>query len=347
MKKVILISFLSLLILSGASCVNVKVAGNDGGIYKSSDKGLNWEQKTAVLSVGQPKNISGVNLSTLVFGPQDSQTLYLGTKEDGLFISHNGGEAWQMVEKLPRSKINAIAPDPKEKHIIYVSIGGQIFKSDDSGQSWQNIYLEAVPGVEITSLAVDSADNSKILAGLSDNRLLRSTNGGISWTKLHEFGAKIKQILFNPKNTGIIYIVTAGNGIWRSTDGGADWQSLDPGLQNYSGGREVEWTIFDPTKADALLTVSPYGLLRTDDGGGSWFDYKLLSQPNRVKIFSFTINPKNPQEIFYSTATTFYQSFDGGKNWRTKSLPTKRTPTILLTDPNNPNIIYMGVAKME
>lgn len=347
MKKVIFISLLTLLTFSGQACVKVKVAGSDGGVFKSVDKGLRWEQKVALLGIGQSKTISWVNVSVLLFDPQDSNTLYLGTKEDGLFVSYDGAKSWQEIEKLPRGMINAVAVDPRTKHTIYVAMDGKIFKSNDCCRSWQNIYLEAASGVEITSLAVDPADSSKILAGLSDGRLLRSTNGGSSWTKFYEFDARIKQILINPKNSGIIYIVTAGNGIWRSSDGGANWQSLDEGLKNYSGARDAEWMFFDPNKPDSLLTVSSYGLLRTDNGGQSWFDYKLLIQPHRIKIYSFAINPKNSDEIYYATATTFYRSFDGGRNWQTKPLPSKRVPVILLVDPNEPNILYMGVVKIE
>lgn len=341
--SVLILSFL----LTGQACVKVKVAGSDGGIFKSIDKGLRWEQKVTLLEIGQLKTISGVNVSLLVFDPQDNNTLYLGTKEDGLFVSYNGGISWQEIKGLPKGMINAIGVDPRAKHIIYAGIGGKIFKSIDCCRNWQNIYLEAAPGVEITSLAVDPADNSKILAGLSDGRLLRSTNGGNFWIKFYEFNTKIKQILINPKNSGIIYIVTAGNGIWRSNDGGANWLNLDESLKNYPGARNVEWMFFDPSKPDSLLTISSYGLLRTDNGGRDWFDYKLLIQPHRIKIYSAAINPKNPDEIYYATATTFYRSFDGGKNWQTKSLPSKRAPVILLSDPNDPNVLYMGVAKIE
>jgi photosystem II stability/assembly factor-like uncharacterized protein len=348
MKKVILILILAFsFLLTGASCVRVKVGGFDGGVFKSTDKGLSWEQKVALMSVGQPKTIAGVNTTVLLFDPQDSNTLYLGTKEDGLFVSYDGAQSWLEIEKLPKGQINAIAVDPRAKHIVYVGMGGKIFKSTDCCRNWQNIYLEAAPGVEISSLAVDSADNTKVLAGLSDGRLLCSTNSGISWVKIYEFGAKIKQILINSKDTKIIYVLTAGNGLWRSSDGGVSWQSLDKGLQNYPGARDADRMIFDPTKPDSLLISSSYGLLRTNDGGQTWIDYKLLIQPHRVRITSFAINPKNPQEIYYTTATTFYRSLDEGKNWQTKSLPSKRMPVIMLVDPNNPNTIYLGVLKME
>lgn len=347
MKKIIFISVLAVLVFSGAGCVKVKVAGFDGGVFKSSDKGLHWEQKVSLLSVGQPRNIAGVSVNNLVFDAPDSNTLYLGSKEDGLFVSYNGAQSWQETEKLSRGMINAVAIDPKTKSIIYVAMGGKIFKSTDCCHNWQNIYLEAAPSVEVVSLAVDPINTSKILAGLSDGRLVASGNSGISWVKIAEHKAKIKQILINRINSDIVYVALAGRGLWRSADGGLNWQSLDDGLTKYPGGRDVELMISNPSLPDSLLTLSSYGLLRTDDGGQTWSDYKLLNSPQKTKIYAVAVNPQNPQEIYYATATTFYRSFDNGNHWETKSLPSKRRPTILLLDPKDQNVIYLGTVKVE
>jgi photosystem II stability/assembly factor-like uncharacterized protein len=349
MRKVFLIlSFIFLASLFfGASCVRVKVGKFDGGIFKSIDKGLTWEQKVALLSTTPGKTISAVNTAVLVFDPNDSNTLYLGTREDGLFVSYNSAESWLEIERLPKEKINAIAVDPKAKNIVYVGIGSRIFKSTDCCRSWQNIYIETVPNVEITSLAVDPLNNAKILAGLSDGRLLESNNGGYSWVKIFDFGSSLKQILINQKDPTNIYVLTAGRGIWRSKNSGLDWENLDQKLVKYPGARDAYQMLFDLSKSNSILISSSYGLLRSDDGGETWEEYKLLIQPKKAKIHAFALNPKNPLEIYFATANTFYRSFDGGKNWQTKSLPTKRAPKFILIDQNNPNIIYLGVEKIE
>ncbi|GAF89261.1 unnamed protein product, partial [marine sediment metagenome] len=45
--------------------------------------------------------------------------------------------------------------------------------------------------------------------------------------------------------------------------------------------------------------------------------------------------------------TTFYRSLDSGENWTTKKLPTTRAGWKLLIDPDNPDIIYMGVRSIK
>ena len=301
MKKAVVFLALFSLLFFGAGCVKIKVGRFDGGVYKSTNKGLNWVQKVDLLTVSsQPKKIAAVNVTAMVFDPQDSNTIYIGTKNRGAFVTFDGGDSWQEIKNLPRKKITAIAVHPFAKHIVYIAIGERIFKSIDCCRTWKTVYLESRPEVEVTSLAIDRADPKKIFAGLSDGRLIRSTNAGVSWSMLEDFHSAIKQILFNPHNTGIIYVATKRAGLWRTADGGKEWENLDKYLKDFSGGRDVKMMVFDKTGTDSLITLSSYGLLRTDDGGKTWTSYKLLYKPKKAKLTSFAINPKNSKEIYYT-----------------------------------------------
>jgi hypothetical protein len=59
------------------------------------------------------------------------------------------------------------------------------------------------------------------------------------------------------------------------------------------------------------------------------------------------ISPKNVEEIYYATNTTFYRTSDGGKNWTTRKLPTSRAGWRLIVDPEDTNVIYMGVREIK
>ncbi len=329
----------------GAACVRIKPVAIDGGVFSSLNKGDAWQQQVALLSVGRPQNIAHVNTNFLIFDPQDSSTLYLGTRENGLFVSHDSGASWLAATRLLSGSIDALAVDPKAKNVVYAGIGNRIFKSTDCARNWREVYLEGAPGVKITALIVDPFENSKIYAGLSDGRLLRSANGGLSWGEgFRAFPGAIRWILVHPQNNNF-YVGTVGAGFWLSKDRGENWENISSKLQNFPGAGEVELAIFDLTKNNSLVILSPYGILRSDDGGETWSDYKLLIQPGRVKILSFAFNPRNPDEIYYVTASAFYRSVDGGKRWQTKSLPSGRLPSVLLVDPNNPNLLFLGVFK--
>jgi photosystem II stability/assembly factor-like uncharacterized protein len=337
-----LIILVGSLLLVGAGCNQVQTNTYDGGVFKSVDSGIKWQQVVGLFSVGQPRNISGVNVKNLFFDPQESNVIYLITQDGLVFVSYNNAQAWQQIEGLPKGVVNAVAPDPVTKNINYVAMGGRVFKSQDCCHTWQNIYLEALPSTEITSLAVDPINNKDILLGASDGRLIRSVDGGINWSTLSTFKAKIKQILFSPGNNNIIYINTENQGFWRSGDGGLNWTNVSDVLKNYPGAQQVDLVLLNPTMGDGLMILTSSGILRSDNGGASWVNYKLLSPAGRVKITSLGFNPKNLNEIYYTTNNTFYRSFDGGNKWQTRPLPSKRIPSVLLVDPNQSGVIYLG-----
>ena len=345
MKKttIFIAIILAAFLFSGVSCAKIKTK-LDGGIFKSENGAKSWQQKVNLLSVAGHKSIAGVDVTAMCFNPQDSKILYLGTKKNGLFVSYNRAETWQKVENLPGKEITALVAHPKAKNVFYVASEKKIYKSIDCCHSWQNIYL----GInEIDSLAVDSVNSAKIYAGLRNGELIRSFNGGQSWTSLKNFNSSIKQILINPLNTNIIYIVTQGNGLWQSKDNGKNWYSFDKNLSSFSESHQINKIFLDKKNSNTIIILTNTGLLQSNNAGVSWEQYKLLNSKHRVKIYSFVANPNDLSNIYYVTAAALYKSIDSGKNWITKEFPSKRQPVELLIDPNNSNILYLGVAKAE
>lgn len=346
-KKIILVVliFISMILLTGQGCARQKtVKGpSDGGLWVSYDKGETWQQKVAMPTLAGVKQLNETNLNFLVFDPQDPETLYWGATETGLYVSYDGANSWQEVTKLPKAYINDLVVDPKAKNIIYAAINNRIFKSTDCCRSWQNVYID-IPGVPINTLAVDLIDSKRILAGLADGRLIKSEDGGINWAVAYDFKTNIKDIFFNPKEPKIVYLATHTAGIFRSTDAGATWNKIEE-LDKKPGANVFYYAFFDQTRKDALFILTDAGFLRSNEGATNWQDYKLLTQPGRVKIWSFTANPRSPNEIYYATETTFYKSTNSGQTWITKNLPTSRTPIYLTTNPANPNILYLGTFK--
>lgn len=351
MKKIYFVFLLLVvLVLTGQGCISFGGtggrAGVDGGIFKSTDKGENWQQKVALAAV-KPSAIANVNVVTMVFDPQDSRTIYLGTAENGLFYTTDGGEAWLLAGALSGGRIGAVAVDAKDKCNVYAATGNRIFKTSDCTRTWQNIYIDTRADQTVTALAIDFYNSSVIYAGLSGGDMLKSTDSGASWTVIKRFENQVAKILVNYYDTRIIYVGTSGAGIWKSTDSGASWVDLGEGLNKYDGAREFKNLVLDFSKRDALVLASKYGLTRTTDGGASWQPINLLTPPGSVDLFSLALNPQNGNEIYYGTTSTLYKSSDGGVKWVTRKLPTSRAATYLLVDPNNGNIVYLGTTKFK
>ncbi|TSC95418.1 MAG: BNR repeat-containing glycosyl hydrolase [Parcubacteria group bacterium Athens1014_10] len=344
-KKIFLTAVLFILPFLLTGCIRINTGRDQGGVFKSFNKMEEWEQKVFVSQIKKKKTtIANANIANIALNPQDSNFIYLGTKEDGLYVSFDGGEKWSSVLNK-KGQVESVAFDFKSSTIAYVSMESKIFKTTNQGDDWEEIYLDANQKI-INFLAVDPNDSEKVYAGLSDGRLLRSLDYGKSWLVLNDFGNSIEQILINKNNSNIIYTATISKGFYKSADQGKSWEDLTKDLK-FSGIKKFKWVVFDSTKDDALIIATKYGLLKTDNGGKNWQEINLLTLPGKVDILCLAINPFDANEIYYGTKEALFKTIDKGKTWKTISLPSDRAPFYLAVDNYNPDVIYLGVAKIK
>jgi len=353
MKKILLISAMLVLpiLLSGCFITINTSSSTDGGVFKTFNKGEDWEQRSLVYRLGElAENFNSSDITVMEVDPQDNQALYVGTVDRGIYYTYNGAAGWNQTLS-GSGKINAIAISPKETCIIYAAIGNRVYKSTDCNRHWQYKLIEtrSDPNNVINTLTVDPFYTARIYAGTSGKGLFRSDDGGYSWHSVNYFNDQVVKILINKTNSNIIYVATAGQGIYKTADGGGTWQMMFNNEQQnkYANLLAYRDLILDPTKDDGLLYASQYGLLRTEDGGASWTDIKLLTPPSTTYIYSIAINPANDQEIYYGIATALYRTEDGGANWITRNLPSSRAARFLLIDPENPHSLYLGVKRVK
>lgn len=351
MKKVlILLPFLPLFLAGCLISVKTEQAA-DGGVYKSSDQGDTWAAVSSVYRVGEAvRSFASSDITAMVVDPTDRQAIYVGTADGDLFYTYNGGEAWsQSLAKV--GKINAIAVDPAARCVIYAAIDNRVYKSTDCSRHWDYQLIETRDDDknQITALAIDPYNPRVIYAGTSNSGLFMSDDSAYSWRVNRNFPGRIAKILINPKNANIIYVATAGQGVFKSIDHGQSWRDIFEGKleQNKKEIFSYRELILDPTVDDGLFYATDYGLVRSANGGETWQELKLLTQPKTTAIYSLAINPKNGNEIFYGTAEAFYRSSDNGLNWTTRKLPGSRAAKYLLIDPQNPKILFLGVKKVN
>lgn len=347
MKKTLLVITLILLGLLVSGCI-VKVGKKpptDAGIFKSYDKGLTWQSKYLFWGGGGVGSIAYVNVSKMVFDPQDNLAVYLATRENGLIYTYTGGENW-LQSPISAGQIESIAIDPKNKCVIYVAYGNRILKSVDCNRSFEEIYVDNRPNIVVTSLVIDSYNNLKIYAGVSTGEIVKSFDGGISWQRINNFNNKVAKILINPNDTRIVYVATQNRGIFKTTDEGNSWQEINENLKFYAGAFDFKDLIFDYA-SNGLILASKYGLIKSADEGETWQALNLITPPGSVDINAVAVNPIDSNGIYYTTSSVFYKTEDGGKNWITRKLPSLSIATALLVDYRNPNILYMGMTQVK
>lgn len=352
-KKILLVTLILFLVLvvSAGCSISFKTkggGGSDGGVYKTNNQGDSWYQRVLIpTTTGQPKNIGVLNTNSLVMDPNDEKAIYFGSIDNGLFYTYDGANEWRMTYALGKITVNAIAIDPKSKCIIYITSANKVFKSTDCNRTWEQIYFDNDLEVRINSIVVDYYNSNNIYLGSSRGEIIKSLNRGESWQTIHRFEDAIERILISPHDSRIIFVATSRRGIYRSTNSGTDWDDLSENLKEFGGSKNFKDLAMTEVEPGALFLASGYGLLKSGDNGDNWTEIKLITPEKKATINAMAVSPKNALEIYYVTNTTFYRSLDGGQNWTTKKLSTTQAGWKLLIDPEDTNIIYMGVRGFE
>ncbi len=165
---------------------------------------------------------------------------------------------------------------------------------------------------------------------------------------------RVTDIETHPKNDRIVYIGTAGGGVWKSNNGGATFNSIFDEYCQSIGAVEL-----DPNDPDNVIWVGTGevwtrnsvsigdGLYRSKDGGSSW---EKMGFENSERISSIQVNPKNSLEVYVgvlgplwsdSESRGLYKTTDGGKTW-TKLLYVDQTTgcSDLQIDAEDPSVLY-------
>ncbi len=350
-KKIYIFSFMVLaILLAGAGCVSFSsqsASTGPSGIFSSADNGESWTTGMNLFTLEGIKSLSGANVYRLVEDPQDPEAMYLATRENGLFYTYNGGKIWQQAgAPLSSGFIYGLAVHPQNKCIIYVTNGRQVFKTDDCSRHWTEIYRESRSDVIISSLDFNYFMPFTVYLAETNGDLLQSNDGGQSWGVLNRFGTRLVTVSPSHLQSGLLYVITRDQGLFRSDDNGATWVDLKNNLKNFSGALGYRRHLLHPAKPNTIYWVSTYGILVSSDRGDTWQQMNLITPPGSADIYGFAINPQNDKEIYYtatiSERSTFYRSLDGGVNWITKKLPSGQRPVVLRVHPQKGNVLYLG-----
>jgi photosystem II stability/assembly factor-like uncharacterized protein len=206
------------------------------GVYKSTDDGRTWALKNTGLAL-DPRNqpfawrltLSPDGTLHLVVARR-SERGRIGDADDGaLYRSVDGAEHWQPVP-LPAGTNgpNGLTVDPADPKRLYLSAwgvthpdgdtGGGIFLSTDAGATWRPVFTEAQHVYDVT---VDPRDPSVLYAGGFDQAAFRSTDRGLTWTRIRGFNFKWGQrVVADPADASKIYVTTFGGSVWHGPAAG-------------------------------------------------------------------------------------------------------------------------------
>lgn len=289
------------------------VAGTWGGVHGSSDGGETWQDLAPSLGIPAAR--------TLLNRDGD---LLLGTQL-GLFRWQPATRTWQArPADFPSRGLQALAFDPASPQRLYAgTLAGGLYRSDDAGQSWQQ--LPAV-GVGIPALAIDPADSQHLYILAAWERVYESQDGGqtwqANWTGLGET-LETASIAVDPATSGgsTVY-VGAETGLYRSQRG-RDWERIVSLLTNQSVLALLVQPHLSSTGGNSTLYIgATRGIYRSSDGGASLQSCSREAQDwgcglEQISVTALLADPARPQHLYAGTAYNgVYQSLDGGYTWQ-------------------------------
>lgn len=336
---------------------NISLPGFSGssgaaGIFKSIDGGDFWFARNSIDS--SKSTISSASISDMAFDPFDNNIIYTGTEGNGLYKSVNNGESWKRViddnnTLSSGAIINQIAIDRRESSHVFVAAfqnnSGAIFKTEDGGRSWKQLYIVPLSKQDIKTIVVDPTNPNMIYAGTTAGGFLISSDGGDSWRVSKWFFEPINKIIINPSNPAELFMVIKGKGLYKTYDRGVNWTDLTSSFSGYQSAARIENLVIDPTRNNVLYMTSAYGLLRSDDGGNSWRSIKILVPQEALPVQDIAVDKNNYRNLYMSAGSKIYISDDWGENWSVKSLNTGKIVKIIKIDPKNPKVIFVGIHK--
>lgn len=262
---------------------------------------------------------------------------------------------WQKIDDFPL-QVNTIVSDPTNLKVLYAGSEGGVYKSEDTGLTWQLI-TQTMLGDEVKALAL-TCDVPPTLYADVHGEIFASTDGAKSWNCMGYSGLWSgfrHRLIVAPSDQNVLFNIAIPGGVALSSDGGYNWQSVYKGLPKKEYRAFALSLVIDPINKSVVYMGTGewvgwglgYGVYKSTDGGETW------SPANRgienYRIIALAIDPSEPQILYASEGGgKLFKSTDGGQNWKdiTDKLPIHQdnsNPSIkeIVIDPAASKTIYL------
>ena len=265
------------------------VAGQESGIYKSSDAGETWTK----LANGLPQGALG--RSSLNFAPADPNIVYA-------YIDN-----WAPFEPPPGTP-----PEQRNRDIV----GGEVYRSDDKGESWRKANVDdiypvfGIYGWKFTDIRVSPDDPDDLF--ILGNRAFHSTDGGKTFAQIGEQIIRMHdtrglvmhldhhEIWIDPLNPDRVLLGNDG-GLFISHDRGETWLHVNniPAAEFYAVSTDMAtpYNIYGGTQDNAAL-YGPSNVELADATDDPW-ENVYLDRWTGGDSFNTWLDPTDPRIVYY------------------------------------------------
>jgi photosystem II stability/assembly factor-like uncharacterized protein len=331
---------------------NHMLAGSDGGIHQSYDRGRTWDHLNTI-PLGQFYEVS--------LDDQKPYMVYGGLQDNGSWAGPSGTLNAEGITSADWFRTGGgdgfySVVDPKDPNIIYVeSQNGNVARLEIKTGERRNIKPVAAAGEPEyrfdwnSPIVISSYNDRSIYFG--GNRVFHSTDRGDSWTRSDDLSknenrekkpimgalpdknmlsrhdgqetfAQVVTLAESPLKEGLLYAGTDDGNLQVSRDAGKSWKNLtgkvpgvpkDTYVSRVVPSRFAEGTVYVTFDGHRGDDYTPY-VFRSTDFGESWKAIRS-DLPNGVTCRVIREHPRNQNLLFLGTEFGAYVSFDHAGHW--------------------------------
>jgi len=249
---------------------------SDGWVFASQDGGTNWHRANGSGGAALP---TGMPIASLALDDAEPPTLCAATGVS-VYRSHDLGETWSVSTPGgagSNAGVVTLAVNHCRPGEVWAGTWSGLFKSVDGGETWEERQYNGSSLRPVRVVAIDPGDPETVFAGSACNwcgesgfavyPLMRSTDGGSSWTQL-AFpaigGGELVAMEIDPNDRQHL-VVASMWGISASRDGGATWPVFDDLYPD-----DVFDLVGDLVGGDRTLAATSVGVLQSTDDALTW-----------------------------------------------------------------------------
>jgi ELWxxDGT repeat protein len=180
-----------------------------------------------------------------------------------------------------------------------------IFKSDDGGTTWFQLYLPLTGQYYFSPLSSFFLNDEKGYVGTSEGEIFFTNDGGRTWkTRLTESWNEFQHLFFVSENKG--YAISRFGDLLQTVDGGHTWLSVNLSALGWNPRVQDVWFIDD--KKGFLATYD--NVYSSSDGGQTWVTVSGVNGATKIKFYDALTG------YLYGGNGMLYKTSDGGKTWK-------------------------------
>jgi hypothetical protein len=279
---------------------NVYTCGTTSGVWRSVDTSRTWTQLPCPGTTYPRMHVTAqgviVALTPYAGGSTQKPVTYYYTR-----ISTDGGQTWNV--SAPGGETNPVYEYASTRSgVLFAATELALYRSTDTGNSWQRTGLLSLGIGDIGSLAVNSSDI--VFAGSSTRGILRSSDYGSTWEQFNT-GLSDTVMCLSCDDNGYLFAGTRRKGIFKTmnvtTSADDAWNPLPVAFrleQNYPNP-------FNPI-TEIGFQVSPARLMGNGSAGGDFGMVTLKVYDLLGREVATLVNQEQKAGVYAVT-------FDGGK----------------------------------